>query len=336
VPGFGSAGILPAFFFYHAQPASRIAVPPLHRSPDIIARQSTLQSPKAFARMPTNSTNAEIKAIVDDPESPISSFAEAEKVQERVAIGAKVVYEAVRLEGEEELERHAVALAWSALAAGLSMGFSLLAEAALTSYLPDAPWRPLVARAGYSLGFLIVILGRQQLFTENTLTVILPLLLHKNLEMVAKVLRLWSIVLSANIAGTFLFALLIARTHFLEPSVQRAMIEIASSHIGPGFWTIVLRALFAGWLIALMVWMLPDASSSRVVVILIITYVISICSLNHIIAGSTNVFVLVVLGKISILRYLTGFFIPTLLGNIVGGVSLVAALAHGQVLGGQK
>ena len=284
--------------------------------------------------MPT--TAEEAKAIVNDPESPISSVAEAQKVQERVAIGAKVVYEAVRLEGEEELERHAVALAWSALAAGLSMGFSLLAEAALTSFLPDAPWRPLIARAGYSLGFLIVILGRQQLFTENTLTVILPLLLHKNLEMVVKVLRLWSIVLSANIAGTFLFALLIARTHFLEPAVQRAMIDIASTHIGQGFWTIVLRAVFAGWLIALMVWMLPDASSSRVVVILIITYVISICSLSHIIAGSTNVFVLVALGKISFLRYVTGFFIPTLLGNIVGGVSLVAALAHGQVLGGKK
>jgi formate/nitrite transporter FocA (FNT family) len=287
--------------------------------------------------MPTTTTSTkEASAIVADPESPISSIAEAEKVQERVAIGAKVVYEAVRLEGEEELERHAIALGWSALAAGLSMGFSLLAEAALTSYLPDAPWRPLIARAGYSLGFLIVILGRQQLFTENTLTVILPLLLHKNLEMVGKVLRLWSIVLSANIAGTFLFALLVARIHFLDPSIQHAMIDIASSHIGPGFWTIALRAVFAGWLIALMVWMLPDASSSRVVVILIITYVISICSLSHIIAGSTNVFVLVVLGKISILRYVTGFFIPTLLGNIVGGVSLVAALAHGQVLGGKK
>jgi formate-nitrite transporter family protein len=288
--------------------------------------------------MPSTSTSSTkaAKAIVDDPESPISSVAEAEKVQERVAIGAKVVYEAVRLEGEEELERPAVALAWSALAAGLSMGFSMLAEAALTSYLPDAPWRPLIARAGYSLGFLIVILGRQQLFTENTLTVILPLLLHKNLEMVGKVLRLWSIVLSANIAGTFLFALLIARVHFLDPSIQRAIVEIATTHVGPGFWTIVLRAVFAGWLIALMVWMMPDASSSRVFIILVITYVIGICSFNHIIAGSTNVFVLVALGKLSILNYATRFFLPTLVGNIVGGVSLVAALAHAQVLGGKK
>ena len=287
--------------------------------------------------MPSNSSSTqEAKAIVNDPASPISTIVEAEKVQERVAIGAKVVYEAVRLEGEEELERPAIALAWSALAAGLSMGFSLLAEAALTSYLPDAPWRPPIARAGYSLGFLIVILGRQQLFTENTLTVILPLLLHKNLETIGKVLRLWSIVLSANIAGTFLFALLVSRTHFLEPSIQRAMIEIAAAHVGPGFWTVVLRAVFAGWLIALMVWMMPDASSSRVFIILVITYVIGICSFNHIIAGSTNVFVLVALGKLSFLRYVSSFFLPTLFGNIFGGVSLVAALAHAQVLGGKK
>lgn len=117
--------------------------------------------------MPTAKNSA--KALVNDPESPVSSIDEAQKVQERVAIGARVVYEVVRLEGEDELERPGVALAWSGLAAGLSMGFSLLAEAALMSHLPNAAWRPLIARAGYSVGFLVVILGRQQLFTENTL-----------------------------------------------------------------------------------------------------------------------------------------------------------------------
>lgn len=95
------------------------------------------------------------------------------------------------------------------------------------------------------------------------------------------------------------------------------------------------RAVFAGWLIAVMVWMLPDAASSRVVVILIITYLISIGGLNHIVAGSTNVFFLVASGKLPIASYFTVFFFPALLGNIVGGVSLVAALAHGQVVGGK-
>jgi formate/nitrite transporter FocA (FNT family) len=276
------------------------------------------------------------KSMVDDPESPISSIVEAHKVQERVAIGAKVVYEAVRLEGDEELERPAIALAWSGLAAGLSMGFSLLAEAALSAHLPDTLWRPLLSRAGYSLGFLIVILGRQQLFTENTLTVVLPLLVHKDSSTLGKVVRLWIVVLSSNVVGTFLFAVTIARLHFLEPAVQISLQEIAEAHIGPGFWTIFLRSVFAGWLIALMVWMLPDAASSRVLIILLITYLIGVSNLSHIIAGSTNVFYLVAIKKLSVGRYFTAFFFPTLLGNILGGVSLVAALAHGQVVAGKK
>ena len=276
------------------------------------------------------------KSLVDDPESPISTIAEAHKVQERVAVGANVVYETVRLEGEAELARPAVALAWSGLAAGLSMGFSLLAEGALMARLPDSPWRPLIARAGYSIGFLIVILGRQQLFTENTLTVILPLLLHKKMSTLLNVIRLWVVVLSANIVGTFLFAEFVARLHFLDPTLQRSLLEIAQSHIGPGFWTVFFRAIFAGWLIALMVWMLPDAETSRVFIILTMTYLIGIAGLSHIIAGSTSVFFLVASGKLSFARYFTAFFLPTLTGNIVGGVSLVAALAHAQVVGGKK
>ena len=284
--------------------------------------------------MPSSPNSAQ--SIVKDPKSPVSTITEAQKVQERVAIGARIVYEAVRLEGEDELERPAVALAWSGLAAGLSMGFSLLSEAAIMTYLPASTWRPLLARAGYSVGFLVVILGRQQLFTENTLTVILPLLLHKDRATVVKVSRLWSVVLSTNVVGTFLFALAIARLHFLEPNLQQSLLEVAQAHVGPGFWTVLLRGIFAGWLIALMVWMLPDAASSRVVVILIITYLISISSLSHIIAGSTNVFFLVASGKLALGRYFTAFFFPTLIGNIFGGVSLVAAFAHAQVVGGKK
>lgn len=105
---------------------------------------------------------------------------EEKQVEERVALGANVVYETVRREGDEEMLRTSSALAWSGLAAGLSMGFSFVAEALLASYLPDRPWRPLISKLGYSVGFLIVVLGRQQLFTENTLTVILPLLLRSS------------------------------------------------------------------------------------------------------------------------------------------------------------
>ena len=112
------------------------------------------------------------------------------QVEERVAVGVNVVYETIRREGEVELARTAAALAWSALAAGLSMGFSFVAEALLRTYLPESHWAPLISKAGYSVGFLIVILGRQQLFTENTLTVILPILLHPTIKSVGRVARL--------------------------------------------------------------------------------------------------------------------------------------------------
>ncbi len=114
-------------------------------------------------------------------ESPLSQEEAEQKredrvVEEKAAVGSHIVYKAILKEADEELGRSTIALAWSGLAAGLSMGFSLVAEGLLQSHLPDAAWRPLISKFGYSLGFLIVILGRQQLFTENTLTPMLPLL----------------------------------------------------------------------------------------------------------------------------------------------------------------
>lgn len=109
------------------------------------------------------------------------------------------MHETIRLEGEEELKRSNSALAFSGLAAGLSMGFSLIAQGLLQAHLPDAGWTPLVVNWGYSFGFLIVVLGRQQLFTENTLTVILPLLVRRDRKTLLAVARLWAIVLVANL-----------------------------------------------------------------------------------------------------------------------------------------
>lgn len=266
----------------------------------------------------------------------ITTRVEQKQVEERLAIGAHVVYETIRREGEEELRRPAAALAWSALAAGLSMGFSFIAEALLTAHLPDAPWRPLIARAGYSIGFLIVILGRQQLFTENTLTVILPLLLRKDLITFSRVLRLWGVVLAANLVGTYIFAMALGNVTIFPASVHQAFTAIGMGHLGVSFGTIFARAIFAGWLIALMVWLLPSAESARVSIIIIITYLVGLGGLNHIIAGSTTMLYLVVTHSISWGTYFTAFFFPTILGNIVGGVSLVAALGHAQVVGGKE
>ncbi|HEY3838032.1 MAG TPA: formate/nitrite transporter family protein, partial [Bryobacteraceae bacterium] len=106
---------------------------------------------------------------------------EIRDAESRTSVSAAVIHEAIRKDGDEELQRPMSALAWSGLAAGMSMGFSFLAEGLFRSHLPDAPWRPLLVNLGYPVGFLIVVIGRQQLFTENTLTAIIPLLARRNL-----------------------------------------------------------------------------------------------------------------------------------------------------------
>jgi len=269
------------------------------------------------------------------PSATISTRTEQKQVEERLSIGANVVYETIRLRGDEELMRPASGLAWSGLAAGLSMGFSFIAEALLMSHLPDTQWRPLVARAGYCVGFLMVILGRQQLFTENTLTVILPLLVQKNMPTLVRVLRLWAAVLGANLLGTFLLAWSLSRVALFDPQTQASLMAIARDHFGASFGMVFVRGIFAGWLIALMVWMLPAAESAKVSIIIIVTYLIGIGGFNHIVAGSTAVLFLVVSKSITFGMYFLQFFIPTVVGNIVGGVSLVAALGHAQVVGGK-
>jgi formate/nitrite transporter FocA (FNT family) len=280
------------------------------------------------------SENPQLHAPV--PEGTISTEVEEKQVEERVAIGAHVVYETIRREGEEELARPAAALAWSGFAAGLSMGFSFIAEALIQNRLPERPWARLISSLGYSVGFLIVVLGRQQLFTENTLTVILPFLLRKKIGVLGKVLRLWAIVLGANLVGTFVFAFCVARVAIFDRSVHQTLTHIGAAHLGISFGIVLVRAIFAGWLIALMLWLMPAAEQSRLSIIVIVTYLVGLGGFNHIIAGSTTMFFLVSIKYISWKVYVLSFFVPTFLGNIFGGVSLVAALGHAQVLGGKE
>lgn len=254
-----------------------------------------------------------------------------EEAEERSSPKALIIFEAIRSEGEDELERPSSALAWSGLAAGLSMGFSMIAQALIGNYLPDADWTPLITKFGYSIGFLIVILGRQQLFTENTLTPILTLLGCKKLSVLKEVARLWGVVLIANILGTFIFAWAISSISIFEPETYEQFNKIAANVISGGFGVTFFRAIFAGWLIALIIWLLPFAEQARIWVIIIITYLIGLGHFSHIIAGSVETLYGVLVQQISIFEFAFNFFIPTLLGNVIGGVALVAAINYAQI-----
>jgi len=216
------------------------------------------------------------------------------------------------------------------LGAGLAIGFSLIAEGLLRSHLPDAAWRELLTPLGYSVGFVIVILGRQQLFTENTLTPILPLLYDRKAETFVQVTRLWALVLFANIAGTWIIATVLAQGPAFPPEVNDAFTEISRESISHPFAVTLLKGVFAGWLIALIVWLLPSAEGTRLWIIILITYLVSLGGFAHIIAGSVDAAYLVLIGQGSVGDYV-GFFVPTLIGNVLGGVTLVAILNYGQV-----
>jgi formate-nitrite transporter family protein len=257
-----------------------------------------------------------------------------EESDERSSPNSKVVYQAISQEGEDELERPSSALAWSGVAAGLSMGFSFVGAGLLASFLPDEPWRPLVTSFGYTLGFLIVILGRQQLFTENTLTVILPLMRRKDRKTLGNVMRLWAVVLAANVVGALLFAFVLARTQAVDSATFEALRETARLAQAPSFEVALLRGVFAGWLIALVVWLLPFAESARIWVIVILTYVVGLAHLSHVIISSVDAGFLVFTGDSTWAAFFTRAFTPALIGNILGGVALVAALNHAQIVAG--
>ena len=258
-----------------------------------------------------------------------------QEAEERKSPTASIIHDTILKEAEDELTRPTSSLFWSGLAAGLSMGSSMIAEGLLISYLPKAEWVPLISNFGYCIGFLIVILGRQQLFTENTLTPMLPLLHKRTGKLLWNVLRLWGVVLVANLLGTLLFSLVVVYSPVFGPHMMQIFADIGHKAMEPGFMTTLGRGVFAGWLIALMVWLLPYSESEKVWVIVVITYLVGLGHFSHVIVGSVETFTLALMQEVSWGSILGGYILPTLIGNILGGVIIVAALNHAQVKSGE-
>jgi formate/nitrite transporter FocA (FNT family) len=169
------------------------------------------------------------------------------------------------------------------------------------------------------------------LFTENTLTPVLALIHNRDLKTFGHLLRLWAIVLAANVIGAILFAIAMVHDGAFDAAVVQAFLALGHETIRADFFTTFVRAIYAGWLIALMVWLLPALEGSRPNIIIIITYVVALAGFSHIIAGSVDCAFLVESGAATWGDFGARFFAPTLLGNILGGVALVAALNYGQV-----
>lgn len=298
--------------------------------PIVMPRESVDPSDSEEARERAHAQESRADSAKDDASAELDAE-EQKKAKEEESASAGVTHEAIRREGAKELERKPSALAWSGLAAGMSMGLSLVASGALHAGLPDAPWRSLVVDLGYPIGFLVVIFGSQQLYTENTLTPIVPFMAKPSVDMLRKVLVLWTIVLLTNLVGTLLFAWTIAWSDMLKPELRAAVTEVARESTQGTFPTFFVRGIGAGFVIALLVWMLPGASTERFLAIVVMAWLIAALGFAHVIVGSAEVFYLAAIGDRSYGSALGGFIVPSLLGNTLGGVLLVAGVNHAQV-----
>ncbi|MFQ1702094.1 formate/nitrite transporter family protein [Loktanella agnita] len=252
-------------------------------------------------------------------------------VKQAENLSPKIIFEVIRQDGLEELARPNKSLFWSGIAAGIMISLSVLGEAIFRTYLPDADWRYLVENLGYSLGFLAVILGRMQLFTENTISTVLPVMHRPSMTIFSRMLALWSIVLVANVIGGFMVAGVFALTAAIPPDLLPAMNELSMHATGFPAKEAFQRAIPAGVLIAAIVWMMPESEGFGFFVILIFTWLIAAGDFSHVVAGTVEMAFLVLQGTLPPAEALFRFFLPVLAGNILGGTAIFALLAFGQV-----
>jgi len=250
--------------------------------------------------------------------------------KEHQRLSALTVFETIRLEGDEELNRPVISLWWSGVAAGLALSTSVLAEAILYRVLAGNPAREVIAALGYALGFVIVILSRLQLFTENTLSVVLPVLDKPSGENLWRSARLWAVVFVANLAGTFVTALISLKLGTTSPENTAAMLEVSHKVLEQTGWVGLIHAIPAGFFIASIVWMLPSSKGFEIFTITAFAWLIAAGGFSHVVVGSAEVFLLTIHGELGFWTGLTTILLPALVGNVIGGTGLFAFLAWGQ------
>lgn len=257
--------------------------------------------------------------------------AKEKSVEQAAKLSPRLIHEVIRHDGEEELQRPFRSLFWSGVAAGVLISFSVIGKAVFSTYLPDAPWLPLIQNFGYAFGFLLVILGRMQLFTENTIVTVLPVMSKRTADSLMRLLRLWAIVLGANLIGCFIAATAMAYGGVLPKEIAGEAVLISEKVMALPALDSFARGVPAGILIAALVWMLPQSRGSSFWVILLFTWLIAVCGFTHIVAGSVEMAYLMILGQLGALEAVFGFFLPVLAGNVVGGTLIFAFLAWAQV-----
>lgn len=269
--------------------------------------------------------------IETDGKTPGLSPEEEREIDKKQPPRAAVLHETIRAQGDQELERSVAALFWSALAAGLTMGLSLMGMGLLNARLPDGEASKVIASFGYCAGFLAVILARQQLFTENTLTAVLPIMTKPTIKNFGRLLRLWTVVLGGNLMGTLLVAYVMLHLPIFDSKTDAAFIDIGRKVMENDIGQMFAKGIVSGWMIATMVWMIASMEEGKIWIIVLITYLMALGDFTHIVVGSAEVSYLVFAGELPWSDFIKIFAGPTLAGNIIGGSFIFALISHAQI-----
>jgi formate/nitrite transporter FocA (FNT family) len=255
----------------------------------------------------------------------------AERSEESSRPHALDIYERICDDTEEELSRPEGSLVFSALFAGFTIGLSALAVALTTvSLTPEVKSTAFIAALLYPIGYVAVIVGRSQFFTENTLYPVMLSMRRK--EFLNRTGRLWGIVFTMNLVGAFIFAMLAVLTGALDQSVQSELVSNGLKYTDGSFIDTFWSAVLVGFLLATVAWLVEgcDTVTGRVAVIWILTFFVSLASLDHCIATTVTAFCALLDGELG-LGDTAAWLVPAVLGNVAGGVVIVAAINYGQV-----
>lgn len=254
---------------------------------------------------------------------------------ESTRLTAHEIFEGALENGRSELDRKSKALAFSGIAGGMSMGLTGMSVSIAAAHLGHGPVQQLIANLLYPLGFIAVIIGRTQLFTENTLYPVVLILKEKRHFL--DTARLWSVVFITNVAGALIFAALVTKTGALRPEYVEALSRMGVEASSPSAATVFWSGVIGGWLIALVAWMVTAShyTIGQIAVVWLLAYVVGAGHFAHCIATSGEIWAAVLTGAVSIGGYLR-WIVPATLGNIVGGVTLVSLLNYGQVVAGES
>jgi formate/nitrite transporter FocA (FNT family) len=243
---------------------------------------------------------------------------------------APQIFDAAVANAREEVKRSVRMLAFSGIAGGMTMGLTGLSVAAVRALIGNGGWQELVSYLIYPVGFIAVIIGRAQLFTENTLYPVVLVLDKRNY--LGATLRLWAVVFASNIFGALLFAILVTKTSAVRADILSELLKLGTDAAKGSATQFFWSGVIGGWLIALVAWMVTAShwTIGQLAMVWLLTFVVGIGKFAHCIVTSTEILSAVLFGSVSIADYLH-WIIPATLGNIIGGVFIVSLLNYGQV-----